>query len=406
MKFAHLADVHIGAWRDPRLARLPNDAFDHAVMVALSEGVDFIVIAGDLFHSALPGIDLLRGAVRSLQRAKEQGVPVYVIPGSHDFSPSGKSMLHVLEDAGLVVNVFRGSVVDGKLRLSLTVDEKTGAVVTGILGRRGMLDRQEYEDLDREWLEDQLRGVRFSVFLFHTALDELKPADLSMMSSVSVSLLPRGFHYYAGGHVHVVSENPVVEGFGHVYYPGPVFPASFSELESLRHGSMVLYDDGHVRRVPLVEKEVVPVSLSVDRVAPREVRDRLDEAVRGVDVSDKIVLVRVSGVLVNGSVADIDVKGFIHSLYDRGAYCVLRNLSGLSVLGSDGGDVDLSSPRDIEEKVFSARVSGLFGDREGEVARRLLRVLSSEKRDGETKSSYDERIRSDALRVLGLVDDS
>ena len=32
-------------------------------------------------------------------------IEVYVIPGSHDFSPSGKTMLDVLENSGLVINV-------------------------------------------------------------------------------------------------------------------------------------------------------------------------------------------------------------------------------------------------------------------------------------------------------------
>jgi len=31
MLFAHLADVHIGAWRDPRMKELPIQAFERAV---------------------------------------------------------------------------------------------------------------------------------------------------------------------------------------------------------------------------------------------------------------------------------------------------------------------------------------------------------------------------------------
>ena len=227
MKFAHLADVHIGAWRDPRLARLPLEAFSLAIDKALSKKVDFILIAGDLFHTALPGIEPLRETVKILQRAKAATTAVYVIPGSHDYSPTGKTMLGVLEEAGLLINVFKGEVIEKKLRLQVFKDA-SGVALAGVLGRRGMLERIEYESLDHEWIQKQLSGVKESVFLFHTALTELKPASLSAMASTSASMLPKGFSYYAGGHVHIVADT-TIPGYGPIVYPGPLFPANFSK---------------------------------------------------------------------------------------------------------------------------------------------------------------------------------
>ena len=48
--FAHLADLHIGAWRDLRLRELKIKSFENAIDSIMKRGVDFVVISGDLFH--------------------------------------------------------------------------------------------------------------------------------------------------------------------------------------------------------------------------------------------------------------------------------------------------------------------------------------------------------------------
>ena len=47
MKFAHLADCHIGGWRDPKLKELGIRSFESAVKVCIEENVGFVLIAGD-----------------------------------------------------------------------------------------------------------------------------------------------------------------------------------------------------------------------------------------------------------------------------------------------------------------------------------------------------------------------
>ena len=88
---------------------------------------------------------MLKSATVKLKELKDKGIPVYLIAGSHDFSPSGKTMLDVLEQAGLFVNVAKGFDVDGKLKLNFTVDSKTGVKITGLLGKKGGFAFEERE---------------------------------------------------------------------------------------------------------------------------------------------------------------------------------------------------------------------------------------------------------------------
>src|SRR4030043_483171 len=127
MRFAHMADCHIGAWNDPKMRQASIKAFERAVDICIKEGVDFVLIAGDLFNTSLPGIDSLKATVKKLRELKENDITVYVIPASHDFPPSGKTMLEVLEEAGLVINVSKGDFSNEKIVLKFTTDKKTGA---------------------------------------------------------------------------------------------------------------------------------------------------------------------------------------------------------------------------------------------------------------------------------------
>ena len=136
MKFAHLADCHIGSWRDPKLRDISTKAFTKAIDTCIENIVDFILISGDLFNTYLPSIDRLKSAVIKLKQLKDKNIPVYIIAGSHDFSPSGRTMLDVLESAGLLKNVVKGEVIDNKLKLNFTIDKKTNTKIAGMLGKK------------------------------------------------------------------------------------------------------------------------------------------------------------------------------------------------------------------------------------------------------------------------------
>ena len=236
MKFAHLADCHIGSWRDPKLKDISTVAFQKAIDKCMEENVDFILISGDLFNTSLPRIDNLKTVVGTFKQLKEKNIQVYIIPGSHDYSPSGKTMLDVLENAGLFINVVKGEEIDGKLKLNFTIDKKTGTKITGMLGKRYSLEKEYYKNLILDNLENE---DGYKIFMFHSGIDELKPEDMQNIITQPLSLLPKNFNYYAGGHVHIVKDTKI-EGYGTIAYPGPLFPNSFSELEKLETGGFYI----------------------------------------------------------------------------------------------------------------------------------------------------------------------
>jgi len=405
LKFAHLADPHIGSWRDRELRRIALDAFLSACDMCVEEGADFVVISGDLFDTSMPSIENLVGVVAKLRELNEKGISIYAIPGSHDFSPTMKTMLHVLEKAGLLTLVSKGREVNGKLKLDFTVDPKTGAKLTGIIGKRGALEKEIYENLDRKAIEKE-EGLK--VFVFHTALSELKPLDLEKMESLPTSLLPKGFDYYAGGHVHRRLEKRI-PGRGLVCYPGALFATDFEELEREEKGGFYLVSaaGGEVKAEyrEVKTRDLVKVKIGAEGKAAVEVEQELREAFEALDCRGRIVLIRLEGTLESGKPSDIDLGSMREALLEKGAVVVKTNTNKLG--SKEFGEIRVrAGTREeierelIEEHLGQVVVKGWSKKKEKEVILALMKTLSAEKDEGESVADYDSRVAKAGLECL------
>jgi len=399
MKFAHLADCHIGAWRDPKLQNITTTAFEAALDICVREKVDFVLIAGDLFNTSLPGVDHLRVVVKKLKQLDLLGIPVYGIAGSHDYSPSGKSMLEILEEAGLFINVTKGDVVDDKLRLRFTIDEKTGTKITGLLGKRGSLEKDYYQDLDRAYLEQE---EGYKIFLFHSPLAELKPKELQNMEAHSVSLLPKNFDYYAGGHVHIV-EKQALPGYKCITYPGPLFPANFGELEKLKRGGFYIVEEGVPRFVEIAPYGVASYQFAAEGKTSQQVFQEILDTIKGQSFENKIVTLRVGGTLASGKPSEINFKEIFAILYHQKAYFVMKSTSKLASKEFQEITVNYNSIEEIEDKLIQEHLGQIkvFDDERG-ITKQLIKTLSNEKEEGETNATFEARLKEDVDKLISL----
>jgi DNA repair exonuclease SbcCD nuclease subunit len=396
MKFAHLADIHLGAWRDVRLSSLSSAAFIQAIDRCIAEPVDFIVISGDLFHTSIPSIDHLKLAVKKFRQAKNAGIPIYIIAGSHDFSPSGKTMIDVLEEAGLVTNILSGRVNErGELILSFITDQKTKAKLCGIIGLRGMLDKRLYHKLASDNLAKE---PGYKIFLFHTAITELLPKDLSIIESSSVSLLPKGFDYYAGGHIHIVKDL-TLPTHAHVTYPGPLFPVNFLELERLHHGGFFLVENNIPSYISLPQKAVS--TFHVIGTSPENITQQVKNIAEQQLFTEHIVLLRIEGNLTTGKAEDVNTMNLAHLFSIRGASLVLINKTKLQSQTFTETPLEEHSADDIET-LLVREMTKEHPEPNSETVQQLIKVLSLEKLEGEKTADYQAKIKRNANDTLLL----
>ena len=398
MKFAHLSDVHIGGWREPRLRELNILTFKRVIELCIEENVAFVLISGDLFNTSLPPIDLIKEVSADLEKLKRNDIEVYIIPGSHDFSPSNKTMIDVLENAGLCVNVMKVREDHDKLHLDFTID-KTNIKITGIYGRRAGLEKEQYKKLDKSNLESE-KG--FKIFMFHSLISELKPDFLEMVDSEPLSSLPRNFDYYAGGHPHFILTKKI-DGYGTLAYPGATFPNNFSELEKFKHGGFLLIDVNNeltITYVPIKLKEFEGFTVDVDDLTPEEAEKKILNSLNK-DVNNKVVTLRIRGILKSGKVSDIDFKKIQKKIED--AYVVLKNINKLSTneieqYKSADGDIDF-----IEDSIISRYSKEAKSEyKDIEFIKELMKTLSLEKNEGETNSDFEEKLSTNCIKLLKL----
>jgi len=402
-----MADSHIGSWKDPKLRDASTRAFLKAIGLCIEKQVDFVLIAGDLFNTALPGIDALKLVVTELKKLKDNSIPVYTIPGSHDFSPSGKTIIDVLENAGLLINVMKGKIIDEKLNLKFTLDKKTGAKITGIFGKKGMLEKSHYKSLLKKDLEQE-KG--FKIFMFHTALTEFKPEEIDSMDSQPLELLPKNFDYYAGGHIHYIF-NKKEPGYGLIAYPGPLFPNSFSELEKLENGGFYILektDNGiKLKHEPVIVYNVFSLKLDCNNKSPEQIKEELEEKIKNKEFINTIVTIRLTGTLDSGKPSDINIKEIFSKLYDKGAYFVMKNTSGLKTKELDEIKIQADSIEDTEESLIKEslgkiKVDNLSVEEEKKLTKQLMAILSNEKEEGERVADFEKRIKEDIEKIIKL----
>ena len=408
-----MADLHIGAWRDQLLRDANLLAFLKAVDICTEKKVDFILISGDVFNTALPSLDPLKETTKCLKELKDKKIPVYYIAGSHDYSPSGKTMLDVLERAGLIINAAKGTVNDkNELCLKFIIDPKTGAKITGLPGRRGMLDKKYYEVLDTYSLESE-KG--FKIFLFHTALDELKPKALADMPSSPVSLLPKSFDYYAGGHVHIV-DHVSLPGYNAIVYPGPLFPNSFREIEELSTGGFYIVDHDPVLDKIKCTFEPVQVfntfSAKIDCTgfSPEECEKKLYELIKRQEFMNTIVTLRLVGELRSGRSSDINFKEIFSAVYDKSAFFVMKSTALLTskefeeIKISEDGNANSDDVENalIAEHTGKNELPGFPASEESGLVKDLISALSVEKSDEEKVYDFEKRIIRDAASTFRL----
>jgi predicted phosphodiesterase len=223
-RLLHLADLHLG-WT-PR--DVPNDVahairrgrdalLGEAVNLALSERVDLVVIAGDLFEHYRPEPALVAGVVRELQRLQAAGIALITVPGNHDELSYARSVYRVEAERWPGVLVTRpdpGPVASLELagaRVAVTALAYVGGVTPV---------REPLRSFPRA--EGDLALAIFHGTLVSSARQPGDPfAGGRSLPIDRAALADAGFDYVALGHLHVPSRQRL-GAVGLALYPGCV----------------------------------------------------------------------------------------------------------------------------------------------------------------------------------------
>lgn len=210
MKFIHTADIHLdsplsglAAYKDAPaelLRTVTRDAFTRLVDEAISEAVDFMVIAGDLYDGSWKDYNTGHFFCREMGRLNKAGIPVYLLFGNHDADSEMTKKLtlppNVHQFETRKANTFRIE----NLKVALHGRSyKEAATVDNLAA--------SYPDPVSGWL---------NIGVLHTALEGYA-AHANYAPCSLAELTAKGYDYWALGHVH---EHAILQKDPWVVFPG------------------------------------------------------------------------------------------------------------------------------------------------------------------------------------------
>jgi DNA repair exonuclease SbcCD nuclease subunit len=297
--FMHVADTHLG-YEQYDLSERREDferAFSEVVDKALELKPSFLVIAGDLFHHARPSNITLERAIRSFRRLREADIPVLAVDGSHDHAPNvvTGTILNPLDSAGLIYYLPRheGSCWENEY-----------CYVYGIPNFR---TRERFEENLPTFYglkKPTPRRDKINIFVFHMALEAPEVRRMLPRAAIEapLTLIPDGFNYYAGGHIHVPLHfrfrGGVLAYSGsteNVSYEDAAFSKGFYYIEVNRdmEVNMNYIKLEGTRKFKVIEKDYSGLS-------PREITEAAVKCVREADEAGVVLVPVLRGSLPAG----------------------------------------------------------------------------------------------------------
>ena len=421
-KFAHMADIHIGAHKDKRLMELEIQAFNESIDICINQGVKFIIIAGDFFDKPVPELEQVKKIIEKLIELSQLNIPVYVIYGSHDYSPGQDSMIDLLEAAKLIVKIYNPKSVNGKIRLEMYQDRETGVKLAGISARKVGLEKTYFEKLDREYLENQ---DGFKIFVFHSGIEEFKPSLLKGamdMECIPINWFPKGFNYYAGGHIH--KRNKIDhQNYQNIVFPGPSFIGwGTKDYTDVANGEkrgfyIVSCEDNKIidNGIEFIEIKKIEgnfIEFDVTGKRSKQVNNEINKKLEDEEVDNKLVVVRIFGELLSGNTSDIDTIGIRKFLTDKNAISPQINRNKLTTKELKNIRVSDGDKSDIEKRLFEENIvnirseNKLLQNEKGIImAKELLKILKKSSIEGAKESTaLKNKITREAIETLEILE--
>ncbi|WP_407376258.1 exonuclease SbcCD subunit D [Methanobrevibacter sp.] len=245
MKFAHLADTHLG-YRQFGLIEREKDfyeVFGKVIDKIIEENVDFVIHSGDLFESTKPSPMALLEFQKGLLKLKGAGIPMYAIAGSHDEAfHKGAIPPHVIfKKMGLkVISPINTNYMQGDIFIAGLPFYPASQI--NVL-------KSKLAELSKKAADHEK-----SILVLHQAInfDEAGHHELEMDD------IPDNFNYYALGHIHRYIERDF--GKGKLVYPGSSEVWKTDELNDYKingKGFVVVDMDG---QKPTVKRVAVDIS--------------------------------------------------------------------------------------------------------------------------------------------------
>lgn len=219
MKFAHLADTHLG-YRQFGLFEREKDfyeVFERTIDKIIEEKVDFVIHSGDLFDNSRPSPLALLTFQKGLLKLKSANIPIFAIAGNHDsVMRKGAIPPHVL---------FKkfGLKVISPINTHYVYEDVFIAGLPFYPSSQDKILKNKLKELSKKAADYDK-----SILVLHQGIDKY----FSLQYELEIGDVPDNFTYYAMGHLHNYINDDF--GKGKLVYPGSCEVWKTTELGDYR----------------------------------------------------------------------------------------------------------------------------------------------------------------------------
>lgn len=243
MKFIHISDIHFGKTyknKDIEISKLlineQRNAFKKMVQIAISNDVEAVLIAGDMFHTTKVSFadeQFVHGEFKKLEEAEVQ---VFYCSGNHDFTNAESSVrkLRFLENIHTFFDEsYSAIVIEGRYR------------VVGC----GHDNKHEMRDLisDFPQYNDGIPTIGLGHSMINSALSD--GSEGAYMASSVEAIQKSGYDYWALGHIHKAGK---VHESIECYYSGSLSGLSSKEAGD-KGGFIIDFTNNKLQSVKFLE---------------------------------------------------------------------------------------------------------------------------------------------------------
>jgi len=364
MLFSHISDTHLGLQQYGLEEREQDiyDSFNQAIDISIKDHVDFVIFAGDIFHTPNPSGTAILQMANALKRLKENSIDSFFILGEHDISRMRATpvpyVYHNLQ--------FSKYVGNGK-----PVYHKDVMIVGFDKIRKNEMQSFEEKFRDLDTLAKQHSGHK--ILVLHQGVTEIN----QFAGELNSSDLPKNFTYYAMGHLHDKSVKNFEQLSGPLAYPGSTEMTTSEGIKETEKGFF---------EVDISSKEARPNWIKLDTRPQFSTKIEVED----LDVSISEVLEKISTLgkkpvveikIISKNVERDVVQTKISQIIPQTLHCSWKMLQG-----EDSSSVLLNRPARIDEELFKLAVNALKSEKLANFAvNDLLPLLSSNQLDQATQ---------------------
>ena len=245
MLFSHISDTHLGLVQYNSEERENDiyDVFKQTIDISIKDHVDFVIFAGDIFHTPNPSGTAIMHMAHALKKLKKNNIDSFFVLGEHDISR---------------IRSYPVPYVFHKLEFSQYIGEGKPTYYKDVLiigfDKIRKSEMQDFESRFQEVDSIAKEHKGHKILVMHQGITEAN----KFAGELSTNDLPKNFTYYAMGHLHDKFLKSFSNLKGSIAYPGSIELTTSEGIKNTKKGFFQVDISGTEAKPEWIELNIRP----------------------------------------------------------------------------------------------------------------------------------------------------